>query len=197
MGVRFGVSGFTKPPRTPTADTLMRTDEYGPRCVGGRLGICSRAGTARLAAAAVGMLWFGRGRYIGGVRAWYSCSPAVPRRRTSRNSTPRFTTRYRPRDADEQKRDRRHGRKGGYGSGRSRPSLRRPRRRSVGGLGFARKRTRTLCYGPDKGASALVCGGLQHPMVAKSGEGSLAPVRPLGRSVRTVVFVGHVGAPIA
>ena len=31
-------------------------------------------------------------------------------------------------------------------------------------------------------------------MVAKSGKGSLAPARPLGRSVRTVVFVGHVGA---
>ena len=69
MGVRFGVSGFTKPPRAPTTDTLMRTGEYGPTCVGGRLGICSRAETARLAAGAVGMLWFGRGRYIGGVRA--------------------------------------------------------------------------------------------------------------------------------
>ena len=40
----------------------------------------------------------------------------------------------------------------------------------------------------------MVCGGLQHPMVAKSGKGSLAPARPLGRSVRTVVFVGRVVA---
>ena len=38
----------------------------------------------------------------------------------------------------------------------------------------------------------MVCGGLQHPVVAKSGEGSLAPARPLGRSVGAVV--GHVGA---
>ena len=40
----------------------------------------------------------------------------------------------------------------------------------------------------------MVCGGLQHPMVAKSREGSLAPARPLGCSVGTVVFVGHIGA---
>ncbi len=31
-------------------------------------------------------------------------------------------------------------------------------------------------------------------MVAKSGEGSLAPARPLDRSIGAVVFVGHVGA---